>query len=315
MARSVQEFKAASAAYKLTTQDDYRKRPRAEADADTEEATAPSSPAKRPRGEGGEAGAVAPPPPPGVLKVTVQGHTCPLEEGSTFLQYSPDTGLTQVEEGQGDFHALVSVNGVLVLKALTGPAVVAASDASTTPLPVGGTACLAPGHTLALQDGAVATVETVDKDADGERHTLIYERSVLSDRYCFAANCRRTGLFGELEWRVYCDWWGFIMNSFNGLKLDGIVYLRCEPEVCHTRLQKRGREEEEGVGLDYLQQLHARHETWLKEGRINPAHKLPVLMVRTDEEFESAPARSKVMVKQVADFVAALAKRKASKTL
>ena len=49
-----------------------------------------------------------------------------------------------------------------------------------------------------------------------------------------------------------------------GIKpLAGIVYLKCDPNVCAKRIQKRNRSEECGIPLDYLNLLHNKHEEWL----------------------------------------------------
>jgi hypothetical protein len=44
---------------------------------------------------------------------------------------------------------------------------------------------------------------------------------------------------------------------------DGFIYLRAQPQTCMSRMQQRNRNEETGVGIDYLQDLHDRHENWL----------------------------------------------------
>jgi hypothetical protein len=44
-----------------------------------------------------------------------------------------------------------------------------------------------------------------------------------------------------------------VIQTFGGLGLDGIIYLRTEPPVCAQRLAKRAREEEEAVSIEYLQ--------------------------------------------------------------
>jgi thymidine kinase len=54
------------------------------------------------------------------------------------------------------------------------------------------------------------------------------------------------------------------MTAEHDCNLDIIFYLRTNPETCYNRLQQRGRPEEtQTVSLDYLQKIHAFHETWL----------------------------------------------------
>jgi deoxyadenosine/deoxycytidine kinase len=151
--------------------------------------------------------------------------------------------------------------------------------------------------------------------ADDSR-IIFFERSVLSDKYCFAANCRESGLFEEVEWRVYCDWWRFVLSEFRALRIDGLVYLRCSPATCHDRLQKRSRQEEAGVPLGYLKELHSRHEDWLISRRCGKDFPIPTLVLDTDEEFETDPVRHRLMIARVRSFVMFLsAKQRAMEML
>ena len=55
------------------------------------------------------------------------------------------------------------------------------------------------------------------------------------------------------------DW----LDSNLGLNLDLIVYLRTSPEVAFERLRQRGRKEEEGVPMAFIEGLHQSYEDWL----------------------------------------------------
>ncbi|KAA0163747.1 hypothetical protein FNF27_07882 [Cafeteria roenbergensis] len=156
-------------------------------------------------------------------------------------------------------------------------------------------------------NGSGAAASGKAEAAAEEEKILFFERSVLSDKYCFAANCRESGLFEELEWRVYCDWWKFIMQEFKALRIDGLVYLRCAPATCHQRLHKRARDEEAGVPLSYLNDLHHRHEEWLVSRTCGREFPITTLVLDTDAEFETDPVRRTAMVDRIRAFVASLA--------
>jgi len=152
-----------------------------------------------------------------------------------------------------------------------------------------------------------------DKSVEkNEQNTKIqfFERSVYSDRYCFAQNCFEGNLFTEMEWGIYKDWHSWLINAFPQLKLDGFVYLRTKPETCLQRLKKRNRSEESGVTLSYLAQIHKRHEDWLidKKASVKIAERIqdtPILVLECDEEFESNEKRKLEMVEAVRTFITA----------
>lgn len=114
----------------------------------------------------------------------------------------------------------------------------------------------------------------------------LLERSVFSDRYCFAKNCYEMGMMQELEWRLYTEWFEWLVDVFN-LYPTGIIYLRTQPEVSYNRLCKRARSEEAAVPLSYLQQLHEKHESWLmdKHNVLPAMQQVPTLVLDMDEGF------------------------------
>ncbi len=54
-----------------------------------------------------------------------------------------------------------------------------------------------------------------------------------------------------------------MLTSNDACHLDLIIYLRAKPETCLERIKTRNRPEEQSITLDYLKQLHERHEEWL----------------------------------------------------
>lgn len=91
---------------------------------------------------------------------------------------------------------------------------------------------------------------------------VISERSPYSGRHCFAANTYDQGYMSQLEWALYESLCDHLFAQHVALP-SGIIYLRTDPKVCLERLNTRNRKEESTLPLAYLEQLHAKHESWL----------------------------------------------------
>jgi len=114
---------------------------------------------------------------------------------------------------------------------------------------------------LTMQIGAFITrIQALD--AAPRAHPLaVYERPVFCDRHVFAKNLHAQGLLDDTEWALYLSFWDFLAPSIP--QPDALIYLRTPAEECYRRLQARGRAEEQGIVLAYLQQLERRHDEWL----------------------------------------------------
>ena len=91
---------------------------------------------------------------------------------------------------------------------------------------------------------------------------VVLERSLLTDRYVFARNSHRLGGMSDVEWQVYCELWDLVVSGYS-VEPDCILYYRAPADVCLERIKVRGRSEESGITLEYLQQLEALHDEWL----------------------------------------------------
>ncbi|XP_068559486.1 deoxyguanosine kinase, mitochondrial isoform X1 [Cebidichthys violaceus] len=139
----------------------------------------------------------------------------------------------------------------------------------------------------------------------------VYERSIYSDRYIFALNMFELGCINSTEWAIYQDWHSLLVEQFgHQVELEGIIYLRAPPKKCMERLERRGRSEEKGVKLDYLDKLHVQHERWLVEKstelHFEKLKQIPVLQLDASVEFQSDPEVQEEFIRKMQNFFAAL---------
>jgi deoxyadenosine/deoxycytidine kinase len=153
------------------------------------------------------------------------------------------------------------------------------------------------------------TYAFVTRVVEQERHAEKYpgvhilERSVYSDRYCFAKNAYETGKMNALEWKLYQEWFSWLVDGYT-YKPDGFIYLQTDPEICYKRLLKRNRSEECGVPLEYIKQLHDKHESWLCEKKDVKSYlqDVPVLVLECNADFENDVAEQERHMSKIREF-------------
>lgn len=128
--------------------------------------------------------------------------------------------------------------------------------------------------------------EEGDKKSSHPVHIL--ERSIYSDRYCFAKNCFEMGVMSALEWKLYQEWFEWLIES-KQYRPDGFIYLQTDPEVCFERMITRNRSEESAVSIEYLKMIHQKHEDWLVTKKNIPTYLqgVPVLTLECNTDFEN----------------------------
>lgn len=109
------------------------------------------------------------------------------------------------------------------------------------------------------------------------------ERSVFTDIYVFAENCYLSGKMNKVEWDLYNSWYNWLTHSkmIDRLEPDGFIYVRAEPVISLERLKKRARDEESSVPLEYLVDIHKRHDEWL----LSKDMTTPVLILDGNKDF------------------------------
>jgi len=102
-------------------------------------------------------------------------------------------------------------------------------------------------------------VQTIKNNPDA---VIICERCHLTDLYVFAKSLYESNDLSEIEWNVY-NLWHKQLRELLSIRLDGIIYIKTDPEVCYERIKQRNRNGESGIPMDYLKVLDEKHNEWL----------------------------------------------------
>jgi len=91
--------------------------------------------------------------------------------------------------------------------------------------------------------------------------TVIQDRTIYEDAYIFAPNLHSMGLMTTRDFDNYKSLFE-LMSSFIQPP-DLLIYLKANVPTLVNQIQKRGREYEESIRLDYLKSLNERYEKWI----------------------------------------------------
>lgn len=98
---------------------------------------------------------------------------------------------------------------------------------------------------------------------------VIQDRTIYEDAYIFAPNLHAMGLMTTRDFQNYTDLFKMISSFIQ--PPDLLIYLRASVPTLVNQIQKRGREYENNIRLDYLKRLNERYEAWIstyEEGKL-----------------------------------------------
>ena len=91
----------------------------------------------------------------------------------------------------------------------------------------------------------------------------IQDRTIYEDAFIFAPNLHAMGLMSSRDYENYIE----IFNLMDGFikSPDLLIYLRASVPILVEQIQKRGRDYENSIRLDYLTRLNERYEAWIEQ--------------------------------------------------
>ncbi len=106
------------------------------------------------------------------------------------------------------------------------------------------------------------------------KETIIQDRTIFEDARIFAPNLHSQGLMSDRDFDNYKDLFDLMMSL---VKLpDMMIYIRSSIPTLVAQIQKRGREYEQTMRLDYLKGLEERYEEWIS------SYKGPLIIIDGD---------------------------------
>jgi len=115
------------------------------------------------------------------------------------------------------------------------------------------------------------------------KDTIIQDRTIFEGVYVFVANNYDMGNLTRRDFETYMELFNDLMALVK--EPDLLIYLKCSVPHLVAQIQKRGREYEKGIELDYLSGLNSRYERFIGQD-----YKGKVLTIEKDDiDFEKNP--------------------------
>jgi len=100
-------------------------------------------------------------------------------------------------------------------------------------------------------------------------HNIVQDRTIYEDAYIFAENLHDMGLMTSRDYENYRSIFDNMISFIN--PPDLLIYLKASVPTLVNNIQRRGREYEVGIRLDYLSKLNDKYQKWIssyKEGNL-----------------------------------------------
>jgi deoxyadenosine/deoxycytidine kinase len=99
-------------------------------------------------------------------------------------------------------------------------------------------------------------------EIQGSDKTIIQDRTIYEDAYIFAKNLHTSGNMSDRDYQSYLE----IFNSMIRFVQppDLLIYLKADIPKLVKQIEKRGRDFEYSIRLDYLKNLNQHYEAWIK---------------------------------------------------
>ena len=111
---------------------------------------------------------------------------------------------------------------------------------------------------------------------------IVQDRTILEGVHIFVANNKAMGNLSDRDFDTYMQLFNLMMSMVS--EPDLLIYLKTSVPTLVAQIQKRGREYEKGISIEYLSNLNDRYEAWIAD------YKGKVLIIEADDlDYEHRP--------------------------
>ncbi len=121
---------------------------------------------------------------------------------------------------------------------------------------------------------------------------IIQDRTIYEDAHIFAPNLHAMNLMSSRDFDNYISLFE-LMSTFIQPP-DLLIYLRASVSTLVEQIQKRGRDYEESIRLDYLKLLNERYEAWIEKYTLGK-----LLVINVDETDFNNPENLSIVIDKV----------------
>ena len=111
---------------------------------------------------------------------------------------------------------------------------------------------------------------------------IIQDRTIMEGVHIFVANNKAMGNLSDRDFDTYMQLFNLMMSMVR--KPDLLIYLKSSVPHLVSQIQKRGRDYEKSISIEYLNNLNERYDKWIAE------YDGEILVIEADElDFENRP--------------------------
>lgn len=151
-------------------------------------------------------------------------------------------------------------------------------------------------YSFAFQMMAYISRLSLLKEAlNGDYDIIITERSIYTDKNVFAKSLYDCKKMNHIEYQIYLKWFDHF-NDFQ--KIQKVIYLKTDPDICFYRISKRNRDGESNISLNYLQDCHKYHQDM-----INNIEEKQILIIDCNIDTEQNKNINNIWLDKIKSFI------------